>query len=167
MYKITVASKVGDYVINNTGIVYEVTGISISIAFNEQLGEDEIRLLFEVVDACEPEGPFYIISGYAVKPATKEEVDEYILGGNIMNENDSNDYDVDPFEGLFDDIIEENLNFLEDEDIIEENNIDLILDEYLDCKVNIQLFGDEDGRYKKRIEELKGLFEKITSDSIS
>lgn len=151
MYRITVASKVGDYVIDNAGeFIYEITGVSISISFNEELGKEEIRLLFEGVDAKDPEGPFYLINGHEVRPATDEEVDSYILD------------DYESLEKLFDEEPEEEIveQSSEEYDSTKKKQddvptIDDLLDKYIDYKALIEIVGDEDGVYKNKLIELE------------
>lgn len=178
MYRITVASKVGDYIKNSTGIIYKITGISINIAFNEQTGRDEVRLLFEAVDAKELNGNFFIINGYMVSPATNEEVDRYVLGelesGLLNDKNKSFTKD------LFNDNLEESMNNKQSNDISSDNwtlenennpynkpfpevkTIDELLDEYLDYQNLIEVLGDKDGKYKDKLIELEVKLKKMS-----
>lgn len=151
MYQIFIDFKVGDYLKDNTGRIYELTKVSVSIEFNVQTKRDTPRVLLQGVDAREPWGKFFILQYHQVVKARKEEVDNYVLSEEKVNNFDiSRTVMTKPYEKKHQKV--------EKQKEVKVLSLDEILDETLRYERLIETLGDEDGLYKKKIESLKNDF---------
>lgn len=184
MYNVLIKHELGSYVKNSFGEVFEIVQISINISFDHELMEDSVIVSYLAVDPRSEWGQVNMFTEDDIRRASDEEVDKYVLSSP-----DSSEYEdefeemykfpaAEEFEGLFSQEIPqvskpalanaEEAEFVDSAEYVEvvkERTTDEILDETLDYKSLIKSFGDEDGKYQSRIDELYKEFMKVTNAS--
>lgn len=166
MYNIIINYKLGNYVKDDYGKIYQITRIAIDIVFSQELMKDVAHINLELVDARNPWGNFYIIPAQNLKKAYDDEVNEYVYnnklainGGGVQVKPPGNR----SAEGVkHDKKVQSSKTESNQTAIIErERTADDILDEVNDYKSLTKMFGDENGKYKKNIDKLSKEFEEL------
>lgn len=186
MYKLIIESGIGDYLTDDDGKVYEVTGVTVSIYLDEETYEEKAHVLFEAVDSMNPDGERVLLDSLTVYPATMEEIEEYLGVFNELEfDYEDSEFSSEEFPELIQRRIQERVSNSADLELqnffneIEENErskkikmannarekeinkldkINKILDEYLDYDNMIEKLGDPDGKYSEHIYFLKQEF---------
>lgn len=162
MYQIFIGHKIGDYIKDMHGKVYKLTDISMKIYFDESIMQDVAVFEFTAVDARDPEGTFYVFKADQVEKASPLEVNMYVNGpsgesggGTGLQEHPDSKH--------------QERHTIRDLGSRKGNKpmirtIDDMLDEINDYKLLIEMFGDDEGEYQKRIDEI---FEELDKASKS
>lgn len=168
MYNILINYKLGNYVKDAFGKIYEITRISLDIVFDSEIKKDVVIVNLELIDAKEPWSNFYyILPADKVRHATSEEVDNYIYNGKSANGFSTQTVGVTSVVNSTPKQAQPK-NMLESNDSTPVNSantertVDDILDEVNACRFWIDTFGDETGEYQQKIEELAKEFKEKT-----
>lgn len=168
MYQIFIGHKIGDYIKDMHGKIYKLTDISVKIYFEESVMQDVATFEFTAVDARDPEGDFYVFKANQIEKASPLEVNMYVngpsedggMGTGLQEHPNSKHQEKYTIRGLG--------NRKGDKPMMYKNKtvrtIDDMLDEINDYKLLIEMFGDDEGEYQKRIDEI---FEELNEVSKS
>lgn len=182
MYNININHRLGDYVKVDEKI-YQLVNINVDLYFNEQYMRDIAVIKYLAVDAINPWGPLYSLPAGSLQKTTPQEVDDYILGDDNLDElfggnfddddDDSDDFDefepemVHDFDSTTTEHTTTNLkgagNAMRDEKISKVRTVDDVLDEKNTVELLIKIIGDENGEYKEILEGLKAEFEEFAT----
>lgn len=168
MYQIFIGHKIGDYIKDMHGKVYKLTDISMKIYFEESVMQDVATFEFTAVDARDPEGTFYVFKADQVEKASPLEVNMYVNGSSgesgveagLQEHPDSKHQERHTIRGLGS--RKGNKPMMYKNKAV--RTIDDMLDEINDYKLLIEMFGDDEGEYQKRIDEI---FEELDKASKS
>ena len=169
MYQIFIGHKIGDYIKDMHGKVYKLTDISMKIYFEESVMQDIATFEFTAVDARDPEGTFYVFNADQIEKASSLEVNMYVNGPSedggvetgLQEHPDSKHQERYTFRGL-DSRKGDKLMMYKNKAI---RTTDDMLDEINDYKLLIEMFGDDEGEYQQRIDEIFEELDKVSKKS--
>lgn len=147
MYQIFVDFKIGDYLKDKAGNIYELTKLSVNVEFNIEAKKDKPHILLQGLNAREPWGRSFILQYHQVVKATKEEVDNYILSNNTPNH--VKNFDINKALST---------KPPKKANEIKVRTLDEVLDETIRYEYLIEVLGDDDGSYERKISSLKDEF---------
>lgn len=168
MYQIFIGHKIGDYIKDMHGKVYKLTDISMKIYFEESVMQDIATFEFTAVDARDPEGTFYVFNADQIEKASSLEVNMYVNGPSEDSgvETELQEHPYSKHQERY--TIRGLGSRKRDKSMMYKNKsirtIDDMLDEINDYKLLIEMFGDDEGEYQKRID---GIFEELDKASKS
>lgn len=181
MYRILIDYGIGDYISDKHGKVYELTNVSMEIFFDPDIMQDVAILEFTAVDARDPEnGTFYVFDASQIRKASNFEVDVYVhgvdkevigLSSELYDSHSKEELRQLVLEGLRNPkgqkLVPQTSEDLETQtpeelEIKEPRTVNEMLDEFNDQKTLIEMFGDKEGHYKQKMDEI---LEELNQDS--
>lgn len=171
MYDITINYKLGDYVKDELGKIYQIIRIYIEIEFSRKLMKNVAYFNLELVDTRNPWGNSYNVPAQRMRKTDKKEVNEYIYHNKLANSDKSQtkpskERSIEKgrteskykCKGRVNEMIENK------GELKKERTTDDILDEVIGYKSLAYMLGDEDGKYEKNIQELSQEFNRLTEN---